>query len=224
MRYKVKTAPTQYPATLADVKRNLRIDTTDTDTDRDQLLNDLISDATAASQNATGRQYCRATYTLYLDAYPVSNEIAITMGPVAAINSVKYLKQGETVLTTVDPSKYQLDNVELTARLRFLESFSVDADKMNVIEIEVVNGWDNVADDSATTASPTTTSDGTTTAAPTTTEAPSIGTIPVDLKQAVILRACEGYLNPDNDDQHQGSSLKLRSAELKERNYKVPRY
>lgn len=188
-RYKVKTAATSSPITIADVKRNLRIATADTDTDRDALLTQLVNDAILASQASTGRQYCRATYTMYLDSW--SEVVEITLGPVDAISTVKYYAPGEAVLTTLSSSKYQLDNSELTARLLFSEQFSVNTDRMNPIEIEFTNGYATVAD------------------------------VPADLKQAMILRACEAFLNPSNDQQISG---KIRAAELKEENYKVQRY
>jgi uncharacterized phiE125 gp8 family phage protein len=199
MRYKLKTAPTLYPASLADLKRNLRIPTTDTDTDRDALLQDLLYEAIIASQNATGRQYCPATYTLYLDAYPLNDEIEISLGPVDSITSVKYYAPGDTELTELDEDNYQLDNSELTARLRFLESFEVDQERMNVIEIEFINGF----------------------AAPIGNQAPAV---PVDLKQAIILRATEAYLRPENAIQNFGFSVATKAAEQKERNYRVQRY
>ena len=168
-KYKLKTAPVIYPVSLNDVKRNLRIPTDESDLDRDDLLQDLIYDAIQASQNATGRQYCRATYTAYLDEYPEGNEIELTLGPVAAITSVKYYAEDATELTTVDSAKYQLDNSELTARLKFLESFSPDSERFNAIEIEFTTGWATPAE------------------------------VPADLKQAVILRSCESYVSPLNE-------------------------
>lgn len=193
-RYKLKTAPILFPAALADVKRNLRIPTTDTDTDRDALLQDLIYDAITASQNATGRQYCRATYTMYLDEYPQGDELEITLGPVAAISSVKYYAPRASQLTTVDSAKYQLDNSELTARLKFLESFTPDPDRLNSIEIEFTNGWTTAAE------------------------------VPTDLKQAIILRACDSYLHPEDDNLNFASGLKTKAHQVKEINYKVQRY
>jgi uncharacterized phiE125 gp8 family phage protein len=189
-RYKLKTAATLYPASLADLKRNLHIPVTDVETDRDQLLQDLVYEAIIKSQKSTGRQYCPATYILYLDAYPDDDELEITLGPVASITSVKYYEAGAVALTTVSSSKYQLDNSELTARLRFFESFTPDPDRMNPVEIEFINGW--VAETG----------------------------VPLDLKQAIILRATEAYLNPEN----QAASKWLTAAESKERNYKVTRY
>lgn len=190
LRTKVKTAPTFTPVTLTELKRNLRIE----HSDQDELLQDLIDRAVAASQSATGRQYASAVITAYLDEYPVTNIVEIERGPVAEIISVKYLAPGASVLTTLDAAKYQLDNVDLTARLRFLESFSCDTDRMNVIEIEFTAGW----------------------------EAP--GDIPADLREAVILRAHESYLSPGNEEQNFGVSIKTRTAAIKERNYKVQRY
>jgi uncharacterized phiE125 gp8 family phage protein len=198
LRYKLKTAPTTYPASLADLKRNLRIPTADVDTDRDTLLQDLLYEAVIASQNATGRQYCPATYILYLDEYPENDEVEITLGPVSEIVSVKYYAQGSASLTTVAAADYQLDNSELTARLRFLESFTPDTDKMNVIEIEFETGWAAIGNQA--------------------------DALPTDLKQAVILRASEAYLRPENAIQNFGFSVATKSAQVKERNYKVQRY
>jgi uncharacterized phiE125 gp8 family phage protein len=199
IRYKLKTAPTLYPVTLAELKRNLHIDSTDVDTDRDILLQDLIYDAIIASQNSTGRQYCPATYTLYLDAFPVDNEIVITLGPVKEISSVKYYASGASELTTLDSSAYQLDNSELSARLRFLESFSPDSERMNVIEIEFVNGWEAAIGAQAPV-------------------------IPTPLKQAILLRASEMYLHPENANMNFGFGIAVKAAERKERDYKVQRF
>jgi uncharacterized phiE125 gp8 family phage protein len=198
IRYTLKTAATSYPASLADLKRNLRIATDDVDTDRDALLQDLLVDAVSASQNSTGRQYCPATFILYLDEYPAGDEIEITRGPVQSITSVKYYAQGATELTTVDEDDYQLDCSELTARLRFLNSFSVDTERMNVIEIEFVAGFSAMGNQA--------------------------NSVPTDLKQAVILRAHDAYVNPGNEDLNFGFGLKTQKAMIKERNYKVVRY
>ena len=190
--YKLKTAPAFSPVSLSEVKRNLHISSSDVDAERDALIEDLILDAVAVSQNVTGRQYCRATYTMYHDAY--QSEINIDRGPVVEITSVKYYAPGSAVLTTLSSTLYQLDNIGLTARLRFLESFEVDTNKMNVIEIEFTCGWDTAL------------------------------SVPAEIKQAIILRSCDSYLNPGNDPQNFGFGIKLKVAELKERDYKIQRY
>jgi uncharacterized phiE125 gp8 family phage protein len=188
-RYKIKTAPAFTPVSVAELKRNLRIE----HNDQDELLQELVTRATAGSQVATGRQYARATYTLYLDEYP-GTDLEIELGPVEAITSVKYLAPGASSLTTLDAAKYQLDNVELTARLRFLESFTPDSERMNVVEIEFTTGWVSAA------------------------------AVPKDLADAVILRASEAYLHPENMGLNFGMGLATRAAEIKERNYQTQRY
>jgi uncharacterized phiE125 gp8 family phage protein len=193
-RYKVKTEATTYPASLADVKRNLRIATTDIDTDRDTLLQDLIYDAVTASQNSTGRQYCAAEIYGYLDEYPVDGLIEISKGPVSEITSIKYWAPDGIAMTDLDESEWELDNSELTARVKLLNIFSVDTDKLNAIEIEYKAGFSALGNQA--------------------------DSIPTDIKQAVILRACYSYLHPENAE----IGKEPKAAESKERNYKVQRY
>ena len=185
-RYKLKTAPAFTVISVEELKRNLHIE----HTDQDELLSELVDRAIASSQIATGRQYARATYILYLDEYP-DDDLEIELGPVDVITSVKYYAQDAAVLTTVAPEDYQLDNVDITARLRFLESFTPDSERMNVVEIEFTTGWASAA------------------------------AVPKDLSEAVILRASEAYLNPENKSE---TGKYITAAQNKERNYSVQRY
>lgn len=141
MKYGVKTAPTFAPVSLAEAKANLRIG----HNAQDDLIQAIVSSEINAVQTKIGRQLAQATLILYLDAYPEDDEVIIERGPVSSIVSVKYLQQGASELTEVPAADYQLDNVELTARLRFLESFTPDIDKMNVIQIEMITGWESGA-------------------------------------------------------------------------------
>jgi len=190
LRYKLKTAPAFNPVLLSEVRDNLRILGTDNDT----LLQDIIYAAIDDAQTYTGRQFARATYTAYLDAYPGNDELEITLGPVDAITTVKYYAQGAAMLTTVTNTKYQLDNSELTARLRFLESFSADSDKMNVIEIEFTTGWATAPE------------------------------IPANIKDVIILLASERFLNPGNQMLNFGASQRTTKAQLLLNKYKVQRF
>jgi len=189
-RYKLKTAAAFSPVTIAELKSNLRILHTDQDTYLQALLDAAVVDA----QEITGRQFARATYTAYLDSYPSVGELELTLGPVAAISSVKYYAQDAIALTTVSASDYQLDNVELTARLRFLNSFSTDSNKMNAVEIEFTTGWATAAE------------------------------IEKSIKDAIILIASERFLTPDNAADNYGSGVKLKAADRLLQRYKVQRY
>jgi uncharacterized phiE125 gp8 family phage protein len=163
-RYKLKTAPSFFPADLRVLKINLHF--TDDD-DVDELLQELMLTAIDMAQQITGRQFALATYTAYLDAYPDNDIVDIDLGPVQGITSVGYYPQGSDTLTQIASSGYQLDNVDLTARLKFKQSFVPDPDRMNAIEIEFTTGW------------------------------PSINEVPQSIKDAIILIASERYLNPD---------------------------
>src|SRR4030043_1542959 len=138
-RYKLKTAPIFEPVNISQLKRNLHIE--DDDHDRDEYLQEILDAVVDDVQTAIGRQLCRATWTGYLDDFPEDEEdLDITLGPVDAITTVKYYNTAN-VLTTMNVADYQLDNVELTGRLRFLNTYDVYADKLNAVEIEFTNGW-----------------------------------------------------------------------------------
>jgi uncharacterized phiE125 gp8 family phage protein len=64
--YDEVTAPTAEPVTLQEAKRHLRVDISEDDTH----INSLISAARRYVELFTGRQLMKATYDLFLDAWP----------------------------------------------------------------------------------------------------------------------------------------------------------
>jgi len=98
-RYKLKTAPIFAPVELAQFKRNLRIGTQDEDDDsQDLYLQEILDNIIDEVQTDIGRQLARATYTMYLDDFP-DTDLQITLGPVAAISTVKYYNSVNTPTT-----------------------------------------------------------------------------------------------------------------------------
>lgn len=163
-RYKLKTAAVFEPVDIAALKRNLHI----LDTNQDTYLQEILSAVIEKVQNNIGRCIARATYTGYLDDFPDDDEdVIITLGPVAAISSIKYY-DSDNALQTMDSGDYQLDNIDLDARLRFSETYNVYEDKMNAVEIEFTTGWTDAA------------------------------SVPKDLKDAIVWIASKRYLNPEN--------------------------
>jgi uncharacterized phiE125 gp8 family phage protein len=181
IRYKLKTAPTIYPVTVAQLKANLHI--IDTDAARDAYLQDLLYAAIDWAQARIGRQICRATYYAYSDGFPSDGDMPLTFGPVESIIAVKYYAAGEATTTTLSSSLYQLDNVKLTAILRFFEKPSVNTDRLNPVEIEFLNGW------------------------------ATADAVPRKIRDAIILYASERYLNPDNRQLNFGMSIRITQAE-----------
>lgn len=194
IKYKVKTAPTIHPVTLDQLKANLHILSTDVDASRDAYLQDLLYAAEDWTQARIGRQICRATYTAYLSDFPLDGDLVIHFGPVDSITSVKYYASGATTTTTLSASLYQLDNVDLSAVLRFIEIPSVNTDRLNPVEIEFLNGW--------------TTADA----------------VPRKVKDAIILYASERYLNPENRQLNFGTSIRVTQAENLLTEFRPQRY
>jgi uncharacterized phiE125 gp8 family phage protein len=79
--YKVTTAPTTEPVTLAEAKAHLRVDFTDDDT----LIEALIGAARAAAEEFTNRALMAQTITQVLHCFPY----ATTRNPYAAIRLFK---------------------------------------------------------------------------------------------------------------------------------------
>jgi uncharacterized phiE125 gp8 family phage protein len=181
IKYKVKTAPTIHPVTLAQLKANLHI--IDTDTNRDAYLQELLYAAEDWAQARIGRQICRATYTAYLSDWPSDDDLVIHFGPVESITSVKYYASGAVVLSTLSSTLYQLDNVEFSAILRFIEKPSINTDRLNPIEIELLNGW------------------------------ATADAVPRKIRDAIILYASERYLNPENRQLNVGTVIRTTQAE-----------
>jgi uncharacterized phiE125 gp8 family phage protein len=193
-RYKLKTAPVFAPVSLEEFKRNLHIGTQDEpDTSQDELLQEILDKTIEDVQTEIGRQLARATYTAYLDEFPSSDMLYLTLGPVAAISSVKYYN-GANELITMSASDYSLDNVELTARLLFINTYTTYSNRLNAVEIEFTCGWANVSE------------------------------IPMDFQDAIILLASERYLNPENMQLNFGMGNRYTAAERILRRYRVQRF
>lgn len=143
-RYKLKTAPIFAPVSLAVFKRNLHIGAQDeSDSTQDTYLQEILDAVIDGVQEDTGRQLARATYTLYMDDFPDGGVMEITRGPVAAISSVKYYNSAN-VLTVMDAADYELDNIDLSGRMRFINTYGV-YDRLNAVEIEFTCGWETAA-------------------------------------------------------------------------------
>jgi uncharacterized phiE125 gp8 family phage protein len=191
-RYKLKTAPAFEPVTIAQLKRNLHIE--EDDHDRDEYLQEILDAVVDDVQTAIGRQLCRATYTGYLDDFPAAGvDLDLTLGPVDAITTVKYYNTSN-VLTTMAAADYLLDNVALTGRLRFLNTYSVYTDRLNAVEIEFTNGWATAA------------------------------AIPKEIKDIIILISTRRVLNPEDEQLNFGMGAKLTNSARLLKKYKVQRF
>ena len=165
VKIKVKTAAEKLPVTLEELRANLRL----TSSALDSFLLQYLTNAVATAENYTGRIFMPTTLLAYLDSYPEDGELIITKGPVETITAIKYFKEGDSEATTVASTSYQLDNIEIDARLKFGVILDPDPARLNAIEIEYVGGW------------------------------ASAELVPRSIKDAIILMASERYMNPVSD-------------------------
>ncbi len=110
MGYKIITAATSEPITLAEARKHLRIEpygSPEAHPD-DSYISMLITAAREWCEQYTGRGLASQTIEMALDEFP-DNEIQLPLTPVTSITSVKYVSTAG-VETTISNSVYALDD------------------------------------------------------------------------------------------------------------------
>ena len=102
MPYVCTTPATVTPISVADVLAHCRIDAHDDDV----YIAGLIDKATRTVERLLDRQFCTATWKLYLDEWP--DAIELTKLPVASVTGITYVNTAGTV-TTLAAAQYQTD-------------------------------------------------------------------------------------------------------------------
>jgi len=90
MNYKVITAVTAEPVSLADAKLHLRLDDIGGSHPHDALVTSLISSAREFAEHYTGRALAQQTLEVALDSFPNGDTIDLPRPPVASVTSIKY--------------------------------------------------------------------------------------------------------------------------------------
>lgn len=97
-------APAFEPLVLSDVKLYLELD----DTRYDALVTSLSKAAREYAESITGVNFSPRTVIEYFDCFPIGNTILLSLTPVSAVTSVKYIDEQET-LQTWPLSNYHTD-------------------------------------------------------------------------------------------------------------------
>jgi uncharacterized phiE125 gp8 family phage protein len=135
------SGPAAEPITLAELKAQCRVETSD----EDAVLNSCIAAARAKAENMTGRALITQTWEQRLDAQDVpTSEIELLMPPVQSVSSVKYVDESG-VLQTLPGGAYTLDASAFPGWL--LPAFDTDwpamRDQANAMQIRYVTGYGN---------------------------------------------------------------------------------
>ena len=134
MNPKRTTTPTE-PVTLAEAKLHLRVD----GTDEDALINGLISAAREACEDRIEGTVPVTGWKLTLDTFP--DAIKLPRGPVASVESVKYL-DANGVEQTLSPADYLVDTVSTPGYIvpAYGKEWPTTRDQINAVTVDYTAG------------------------------------------------------------------------------------
>lgn len=134
----ITTAPTVEPITLAEVKSQLGI----TDTASDTQLTRRITEARKWAEDYLRRALMPQTHELRLDAFPCDGEIDLPFPPISSVLSVKYIDIDGT-LTTVSAADYELDATPQTPFVRpaYGVSWPSARDESSAVRVQYQAGY-----------------------------------------------------------------------------------
>lgn len=135
------TAPTRFPVTLDEVKDQLRISHTDSDSE----LTSLIVQATNYVEEQTGRRLITQTWKLTLDHF--ENETRLPYPPLSSISSITYQDQ-DNATQTLASSEYTVDTLSEPGRLVQAEAgtYPTTYNDLNSVTINFVCGYGDRTD------------------------------------------------------------------------------
>lgn len=130
--------PTAEPLSLDEAVRHLQLAVGNDNS----YITSLIQVARDVSENATGRALMASTWVAACHSWPCNSIMSLTVSPVSAISSVKYYADGDTALTTLDPSNYSLATTISPAVVIFDEDFDAPdlADRPDAIQVTFTAG------------------------------------------------------------------------------------
>lgn len=117
--YSRTVAPTVEPLSIDEAVRQLQLAVGDDNA----YIQSLISVARDVAENATGRALMSSTWLAATCSFPSSGLLSLAVTPVSAVSSIKYYSDGETSLTTLDPSNYIVTTAVSPAVIIFDEDF-----------------------------------------------------------------------------------------------------
>jgi len=137
----VSVEPALEPFDLTEAKVHLEMTGT---TDKDSMIQTLITAARVWVENYTGRSLITQTRVLKLDYFPISETIELPNGKVQSITHVKYYDSDE-VEQTLSTADYWTDLTSNIARIVIKNYWPSVKDRPNAVTITYVCGYGSLA-------------------------------------------------------------------------------
>jgi uncharacterized phiE125 gp8 family phage protein len=129
--------------TLSEIKEHCEVE--DVYTEDDDKLEAYLAAAIVDAENYTGAQIFEKSVSLFYDGF--SENLIFEVYPVKSISSIEYYKEGEDVLTVVDPSTYYLVNQGLRVqKIVFKEPIEDIDQRPDALKVVLLCGFDPVPD------------------------------------------------------------------------------
>ena len=134
--YKVTSAPSEEPVTLAEASLWAKIDSTD---DND-IVTSLIKAARLNAESYTRRGFVTQTVVAYFDGF--YDEMILNRSPISAITSVKYY-DGDDNIQTLATTVYDYDIISEPGiiTLGYNQTWPTTYDKKNAVEVTMTVGY-----------------------------------------------------------------------------------
>lgn len=120
LRLNQYTAPAAEPLHLTEAKLHLRLATDAAGavsyTSEDALLSSFIAVARQVAETETWKAQVLQVWDLYLDGWPVSDEIKLPMPPLRMVDSIQYTDSDGTV-NTMAATDYEVDTASTPGRI-----------------------------------------------------------------------------------------------------------
>jgi uncharacterized phiE125 gp8 family phage protein len=136
-----RTSNPGMPYTLAEGRIQLKNEEVSYD---DALITALIKASGEMAENKTNRAFMQSTWQWTGIDFPPSDcngFFKLEPGPLVSVTSIKYYPVDSEVLTTLDPSEYQVDTSSVPGRVRFLNSLPDVDDRYDAVQIVFVAGY-----------------------------------------------------------------------------------
>lgn len=180
MALRLITPPTIKPVTLAEAKAHLRVDSSDEDAVIDLLI-DVATAHVDGPNGFLGRALVEQTWELVLDGFPpvvggttccgtTTNEIKIPIPPLISVENVVYY-DAAGLPSVFPPSSYTVDTVSEPGWIVPASDWPATFDGINSVTIRFRAGYINTAN------------------------SPPTGTIPADIRGAILLYIGALYAN-----------------------------